>query len=199
MACWCWGYKKMGCFFGRLLRLRGYVRSFRAVCDMDLEANETSWPADKFARQLLFALAMTVAAPFAVASDVELSVSPNSVSESAGATTLTVTATLQTSSSLDTDGWVWITDSDSDSGIPPAGATAFLIVSGTTSTTISLSYTPTNNNLFEGNKAISVQGYAFQLAGDITDPIVYTLDVTPTSLTVEDDESAAIGDLDGFA
>ena len=123
------------------------------------------------------------------APEVDLSVQPSSVSEGAGATPVTVTATFSNGGDYDTDTTVTVSvgaDGDSAaSGTDYAAVHDFTIVipAGQASGSASFTLTPVEDTLVEGDETVTVSGTSA------------TLTVSPSSLTLIDDDGAPAIDL----
>ena len=115
---------------------------------------------------------------------ITLTATPDRVSEDAGATALTVTATLggQRSLARDTQVQLALEDSAAAADDDYEAATAGLTIpAGQMSATATLTLTPVDDSVSEGNETVTIAGAAGYLA------------VTPAEVTITDDDAAPTG------
>ena len=113
-----------------------------------------------------------------------LSASPDRVSENAGATAITVTATLSGQRSLARDTRVQLAleggSAAADEDYEPATA-VLTIPAGQMNATATLTLTPVDDTVWEGDETVTISG----TAGDLS--------VTPAEVTITDDDAAPTG------
>ena len=130
-------------------------------------------------------VSVTVTDDETVSTGVVLSVNPASVSEDAGATVVTVTGTLDHAPRL-ADTAVTLTVGDAGDTATEGtdygtiGTVTLTIAGGATSGTKTFTLTPTNDDVDEGDEALTVDGSVTGLA------------VTSAALTIEDDDERGV-------
>ena len=116
-----------------------------------------------------------------------LSLSPASVGEAAAATNVTVTAALNNSPlPTATSVRVSVTGGTATSGTDYAAAGSFTVTiqAGSTSGTATLSFDPTEDNLYEGDETVILTGSAAGLNADTATLTISDNDTAPTAITL---------------
>ena len=121
---------------------------------------------------------------------ITLSVSPDSVDESAGTATLTVSVTLKSAHSVSTTIQIYVEPETATEGTDyTTGRDASLVLSaGQTKGTAKLTLTPVDDEVYEGNETVRVDGRGVQFPYGFGNGPTVILDATAAEVTITDND-----------